>query len=102
MSFTIFPPFFESNDYFIDEKVNLLKFENAYRVYDKENRQTGNIVQRLTAGQKFLRLLLNKAMLPFLLEVQDMNGDKLVSIKRGWTFWMSKIVITDASDSVIG
>lgn len=102
MSFSIFPAFFESNDYFIDEKVNLLKFENAYRVYNKENVQTGNIVQRLTASQKFLRLLLNKAMLPFILEVRDMQDQKLVSIKRGWTFWMSKIVILDATDSVIG
>lgn len=94
--------FFEANSYFIDEKVNFLKFENCYQVYNDKGDKIGSINQKLSAGQKILRLLLNKSMLPFKLEIRD-NNDKLVSsINRGWTFFMSKIEIHDANDKTVG
>jgi uncharacterized protein YxjI len=94
--------FFDSNSYFIDEKVNLLKFENSYLVYNDKAENIGTIVQKLSFGQKALRLLVNKAILPFKLEIKDANGTLLASISRGWTFFMSKIVITSGDDQVIG
>ena len=94
--------FFDSNSYFIDEKVNLLKFENSYLVYNDKAENIGSIVQKLSFGQKALRLLVNKAILPFKLEIKDANGTLLASISRGWTFFMSKIVITSGDDQVIG
>jgi uncharacterized protein YxjI len=97
----IFPDFFEKNTFFIDEKVGFFKFTNAYKVYD-ELGEIGLITQKLTAGQKFLRLLIKKKNLPFNLEIIDLNGDTLVSIKRGWTFWMSKITLTDKNGDLLG
>jgi uncharacterized protein YxjI len=97
----VFPDFFEKNTFFIDEKIGFFKFTNAYKVYD-EHGEIGLIQQRLTAGQKFLRLLLKKAMLPFHLEITDLNGDVLVTIKRGWTFWMSKITLADSKGDLLG
>ncbi len=94
--------FFDSNSYFIDEKVNLFKFENAYNVYNDGGQKIGAIKQKLTTGQKALRLLLNKAMLPFLLEIKNTDDRVEASISRGWTFWMSKIVIADANGTPIG
>lgn len=94
--------FFDSNSYFIDEKVNLLKFENSYLVYNDKAENIGTIVQKLSLGQKALRLLVNKAILPFKLEIKDANGTLLASISRGWTFFMSKIVIMSGDDQVIG
>lgn len=102
MSFTIFPEFFAHDTYFIDEKVNLFKFENAYKVYDTEGRQIGNIVQKLSGWQKMLRLIIDKKVQPFTLDITDMNGTKSVTIKRGWTFFMSKITILDANAMPIG
>jgi uncharacterized protein YxjI len=101
---SIFPQFFAGNDYFIDEKVNFFRFENAYKVYDAEGIQIGVIAQKLSAGAKMLRLLLNnaKAMMPFALEIRDMQDEKLVTIRRGWTFWTSKIALEDANGIVIG
>ncbi len=49
-----------------------------------------------------MRLLLKKSMLPFALEITDLNGDVLVTIKRGWTFWMSKITLTDSKGDLLG
>ena len=94
--------FFNRDSFFIDEKVNFFKFENSYRVFNDLGENIGSINQKLSAGQKALRLLLNKAMLPFRLEIKDTQGVLLASISRGWTFFMSKIVITSGDDNVIG
>jgi uncharacterized protein YxjI len=97
-----FPEFFESNEYFIDEKVGFFKFHNEYKVYDNTATQVGRIVQRVPGWHKVLRLFLNKRMFPFTLEIIDNNDAILVTIKRGWTFWMSKITILDALGNEAG
>jgi uncharacterized protein YxjI len=102
MSSIFFPPFFETNEYFIDEKVNFFKFHNHYKVYDNHGLPIGNIVQHVTGWHKFLRLFLNKAMFPFMLKIVDADEKELVSIERGWTFWMSKISIKTAEGLEIG
>ncbi len=99
---SILPYFFESDDYFIDEKVNYFKFGNTYKVYNKETEQVGIIIQKVTGWHKFLRLFLNKAIFPFLLEIRDMDDDLQASIKRGWTFWRSIITIIDSNDNLVG
>lgn len=102
-SSALYPTFFEGNHYFIDEKVGLFKFSNQYRVYNEEGLQLGNIVQRVSGWHKVLRLIGNlKAMMPFTLEIQDMDGVVQAIIRRGWTFWLSKIQIVDAGDNTIG
>ena len=88
--------FFDTNSYFIDEKVNMLKFENEYKVFNDHGVQIGSVKQKLDGGGKILRILLNKAMLPFHLEIKDANDALQATISRGWTFWMSKIAIKDA------
>lgn len=98
----LIPKFFESNEYFIDENVNYFKFGNTYKVYNSNAEQVGVIQQKVSGFHKFLRLFLNKALFPFTLEVYNIDNDLQVSIKRGWTFWMSKITITDANDELLG
>ncbi len=94
--------FFESNDYFIDEKVNFFKFENSYNIYNGQGQNVGAIKQKLTTGQKILRLLVNKAMLPFLLEIKNTDDQVEATISRGWTFFLSKITIKNAQGVVLG
>ncbi len=94
--------FFDSNNYFIDEKVGLLKFANCYKVFNDKGVEIGAVNQQLTTGQKMLRLLLNKRMLPFKLEIQDNQGNIQSTISRGWTFFMSTIKIEDAQGRNIG
>ncbi|MCC7521826.1 MAG: scramblase [Flavobacteriaceae bacterium] len=94
--------FFDANSFFIDEKVNFFQFENSYKIFNEQGVQIGNVKQKLTAGQKFLRLLLNKAMLPFKLEIKDNSDKVLATVSRGWTFFMSKINIADSYGNNIG
>ncbi len=94
--------FFDSNSYFIDEKVNFFKFENCYQVYDENGQNIGAVKQKLSAGQKLLRLLINKQMLPFLLEIKNTDDRLEASISRGFNFFLSKISIKDSQGNLIG
>jgi uncharacterized protein YxjI len=97
-----FPEFFESNEYFIDEKVQFFKFHNVYKVYDPMGLQVGTVTQHVSGWHKVLRLFLKKAMFPFMLQITDSNEQVLVSIHRGWTFWLSKITIKDPNGNSTG
>lgn len=97
-----FPKFFETNEYFIDQKVNYFKFEVEYKVFNQEAEQIGFIRQRISTGHKLLRLLIGKAAMPFLLEIVDMEGNTIAVIKRGWTWWMSEITILDGHHNILG
>ena len=96
------PSFFLGDEYFIDEKVNFLKFTNDYKVYNELGNQIGLIKQRMSGWHKVLTLLINKKMMPFQLEITDINDQLQATISRDWTFWMSKIVVTDQNGAVIG
>ena len=89
--------FFNGHDYFIDQKVNFFKFANTYKVFNEQGEQIGAVQQRLTTGQKILRLFVGKPMLPFKLEIVDQNELIQATISRGWTFFMSKILVQDAN-----
>jgi len=97
-----FPPFFATDEYFIDEKVQFLKFHNEYKVYDKTGFPIGIVRQQVPGWQKVLRLLLNKKMLPFQLLIINADEQVVATINRGWTFWLSKITIKDADGNDTG
>ncbi len=94
--------FFNTNSYFIDEKVNMFEFANAYNIYNDKGGKTGTVKQKLSTGDKLLRLVLNKKMLPFCLEIRNAGDELEATINRGWTFWLSKISITNAGGKVVG
>jgi uncharacterized protein YxjI len=93
--------FFSSNNYFIDEKINFLKFENEYKIFNEQGIQIGAVKQKLTGSQKTARLFMNKAMLPFRLDIENLQGGIEATVKRGWTFFMSKVLILDPNGSPI-
>ena len=41
-------------------------------------------------------------MFPFHMNIMDMDGHVQAVIRRGWTFWMSKIEVLDGSGNVLG
>lgn len=94
--------FFETNSYFIDEKVSFLKFKNRYNVFDDQGQNIGTISQKMSFGDKLLRLIIKKSMLPFSLEIRNNNDQLEVTISRGWTLFLSKITIYDGQEKNIG
>jgi|SRR3954463_2623721 uncharacterized protein YxjI len=93
--------FFDSNIYFVDENVSFLKFENSYQIFNDKGKHIGYIKQKLDVGQKIARFLLRKSMVPFLLEIKDLNNNTLATISRGWTFFMSTVIVKDEQDQII-
>ena len=94
--------FFETNSYFVDEKVNVLQFNNIYKIYNDQGVMIGSIVQKLTTGEKFQILVLSKKFLPFNLEIRDSRDQLLATLTRGWTLFMSKTLIIDPQGNITG
>jgi uncharacterized protein YxjI len=98
MSYTLL----QNNDFLIDEKVGMFKFENQYKIFNDEGHQLGRVQQRMSLGQKFLRMIISPAALPFKIEIYDEKDAMILKVSRGWTFWMSKIAIEDAQGMILG
>jgi len=96
-----YPFFFSHNNYFINERVGLFKFNQVYKVFDSDGRQIGLIQQKMPGYLKALSLLINKSMFPFQLFIKDNDDNILATVKRGWTFWQSKISVLDKDGNVI-
>lgn len=86
--------FFDHQYFIINQKVNFLKMANSYEVLDENALPIGKVNQKLSSGAAILRLFLNKAMLPFKLEIVDTHEQVQATISRGFTFFMSKIAVT--------
>lgn len=86
--------FFDHNYYIINQKVQFLKMANEYQVMDDSGQPIGKVKEKIGGGGFILRLLINKAMLPFKLEIVDNNEQVQATISRGFTFFMSKIQVT--------
>ncbi|HOY39977.1 MAG TPA: LURP-one-related family protein [Bacteroidales bacterium] len=94
--------FFNSNSYFINEKVNFLKFENEYKIFSEEGKEVGAVKQKLTGSEKMQRVIFDKANLPFRLDIVDNEGAIQASLVRGWSFLLSKITVLDGNGIKIG
>ena len=99
---TMIPRLFEYDQFLIDENVQFLKFHNEYKIYNNDGLLIGSVEQKIAGWQKLLMLFIKKSMMPFYLEILDESGAKVVSLRRGWTFWMSKITLTDQNNNLIG
>ncbi|XGB39001.1 MAG: scramblase [Cyanobacteria bacterium LVE1205-1] len=79
---------------------------NTYLILNDKGENIGKIQQKLSTGAKVLRLFLDmfldNAMLPFMLEIQNNNDGVEAVISRGFTFFMSKIIISDGSGNKLG
>jgi uncharacterized protein YxjI len=98
----LLPGFFSGNDFFIDEKIMFFKIRNEYRIYDALANPVGGIVQKKIFSYKLLRIFFKKTILPFTFFIVDENHQPIISIKRGWTLLLSRIVINDKNDNTLG
>jgi uncharacterized protein YxjI len=98
----LLPDFFSGNDFFIDEKIMVFKFRNEYRIYDALANPIGGIVQKKIFSYKLMRIFFKKTILPFTFFIIDENHNTLITIRRGWTLILSRIVITDKNGNILG
>jgi uncharacterized protein YxjI len=82
--------------FFVKERVAFVKLTDAYDILDPETQeQLGHAQEEPATWAKYLRLLVNKSLLPTTVNVYQ-NGDQtpLFSIHRPFVFLRSKIRVT--------
>ncbi len=94
----------ENNLFLVKEHLGILKAANNYDIYDPK---TGNIIMECrepTLGlfTKLLRFTDYKTMTPFDVQIRLPDGTPVVRIKRGVSFWLSRVEVTDGENNLIG
>lgn len=92
--------FFARKTFVVNQQFSIVA--NTYDVQGEEGYPIGQIKENLGFGQILLRLFVSKASLPFNLEVTDVNGQVLANLKRGFTFFLSKINVVNPAGIVVG
>ena len=92
------------NVFVVKEHVGLLKAANNYDIYDPE---TGEIIiqcreERLGFFTKILRFTDYKRMTPFNIQLRTPDGQPVLSVKRGVSFFLSRVSVLDDQDRVAG
>lgn len=95
-------------NYFIREHIGVLKLSDTYDIIDPErSEQLGIAKEKPGALVHFLRLFINKSILPTSVHVYEGNDPKdesklKFSIRRGVTFLRSKVYIRDHTGNAVG
>jgi uncharacterized protein YxjI len=94
-------------NYFIREHVGLMKLSDVYDILDPDTQvKIGEAREEISGFVKFLRLLIDKNLMPTTLAVYEgaTPGDqkRLFSLRRGVKIFSSKVDISDASGASLG
>ena len=97
-------PTLNRNLFFIKEHVGMFKAANSFDIYDPESKQ---IIlecreERLGGFTKFFRFTKYKKMTPFEIDVKVPGGKKLITVKRGVSWFLSKVDVFDENNMLVG
>ena len=92
------------NTFFVKEHVGYFKAANAYDVLDPATGQIIGTVRETIPNfvVKLLKVTKFKTSLPFTVDIFENDGKKLVTIKRGFTFFRSSVNVFDSSGQKLG
>jgi len=92
------------NLYFVKEHLGIFKAANNYDIYDPESNQIILVCREENLGffTKIFRFSDYKRMTPFDIEIKTEAGQKILSIKRGVSFFLSKVSVYDERDNLVG
>jgi uncharacterized protein YxjI len=92
------------NLFFIKEHVGMFKAANNFDIYNPENNQLIMTCREENLGffTKILRFTDYKRMTPFNIEVKTADGQKVLTVKRGTTWFRSEVDVYDESDRLVG
>ncbi|QZE13712.1 LURP-one-related family protein [Halosquirtibacter laminarini] len=100
-------PILNRNSFFVKEHTGVFKASNNYDIFDPEGDHTDPIIKcrevNLSGFAKLLRFNKDyKRMTPFEIVLTDKQDNKVLTVKRGWTFWRSEVEVLDENDQLIG
>ncbi|CAM3946560.1 phospholipid scramblase-related protein [Flavobacterium antarcticum] len=97
-------PILNKNLFLVKEHVGYFKAANNFDIYDAETNELIIKTRENKLGfvTKLLRFTDYKRMTSFHIEVTTISGEKVISIKRGFTVFRSDVEIFDEKDRMIG
>lgn len=97
-------PVLNQNLFFVKEHIGIFKASSNYDIFDPQTQEMIMTCResKLSLITKILRFTDLKRMTPFNIEVRDAQGQKIISIKRATTFFLSKVEVFDEKDELIG
>jgi uncharacterized protein YxjI len=91
------------NNFFIKERVGFLKLADTYDILDPETQQAIGIAKEEPGWTQYLRMLVNKQLLPTTLNVYETGSEVPVfSIHRPMVFFRSKVRVTGPGGVSLG
>lgn len=97
-------PVLNKNLYFVKEHVGMFKASNNYDIFDPETQEHILDCREPNLGffAKMFRFTDYKRMTPFNIEITTPSGELVLQVKRGTTFWMSKVEVLDETGRLVG
>jgi uncharacterized protein YxjI len=97
-------PVLNRNLFFVKEHVGFFKASSNFDIYDP---QTQQIImecreERLGFFTKMFRFTDYKRMTPFEIDIKTPTGERLITVKRGVSFWLSTVEVLDQNNVLIG
>ena len=84
------------SNYLIQEHVSFLKLSDTYDIIDPQTgEKIGYAKENINIIFKLARLLINKKLLPSMVDIVDAKENIVFSIKRGIQFFTAKVDIVD-------
>jgi len=94
----------DRNLYFVREHVGMLKAANNFDILNPETSEEILHCREDNLGiiTKMLRFTDYKRMTPFEIEIRTPDGHPLITIRRGVSFFLSKVEVFDENNQLIG
>ena len=92
------------NLFFVKEHVKLFKAANSFDIIDPESKQTVLLCQEENLGffTKIFRFTDYKRMTPFNMEIKTPEGLRILTVRRGVSFFLSSVEVLDERNQLIG
>ena len=94
----------DQNLFFVKEHVGMFKAANNFDILDPENQEIimNCREEKLGFFTKMLRFTAYKRMTPFNVEIKTPSGDKVLTVKRGISIFLSTVEVFDENDKLVG
>lgn len=97
-------PLLKQNLFFIKEHVGIFKAANNFDIYNPDTQEMIMTCREDQLGTftKIFRFTDYKRMTPFHIEIKSAKGEKVLSVKRGVSFFLSTVEVLDEHDNLVG
>lgn len=94
----------KQNLFFIKEHVGMFKAANNFDIYKPDTQELIMTCREEQLGgfTKMLRFTDYKRMTPFHIEIKSTTGEKVLTVKRGVSIFLSTVEVFDGNDQLVG